>query len=424
MRSDAAIACCRLALTRLSFFAGPYIRSSVADERARTAPVVRSSAARSARLPYTQRAGHAEAADQLHQRRQARQRRRDLHVGAEQMVAGAVELLGLVRLGAERLDDAMAGERLGADVRELLERFLAAPRRPPHALAEPDQRIDDQRRAGEADDRQPRVVVEQQRRVADQRQRLARQIAGRLRHRLLHLADVVVDARQQLAGGAVREEAGRLVRGCAGRARCAGPSRRAGRRRPSGTTRRTSRCPSAGRRRRSPRRRAPTSCCCGSTLSKIGLMSAGQAGRADRVDDHPDDRPRQPAAIRPRVAEQASQRVTLSITDWPPSADSRADACDASPTRCATIVSRSANRGCPAAARPAPCAAPRRARPDRPARRGASVHGTARPVTRSTVSITSRTECGRPGAEVVGAPTRRRLGDRLERLARARRPGR
>ena len=54
------------------------------------------------------------------------------------MIAGAAELLGLVRLGAERLDDAVAGERLGADVRQLLERFLAAPRRPPHALAEPD----------------------------------------------------------------------------------------------------------------------------------------------------------------------------------------------------------------------------------------------------------------------------------------------
>ena len=54
--------------------------------------------------------------------------------------------------------------------------------------------------------RQPRVVVEQQRREADERERLARQIADRFRHRLLHLADVVVDARQQPAGGAVREE--------------------------------------------------------------------------------------------------------------------------------------------------------------------------------------------------------------------------
>ena len=30
MRSDAAIACCRFAFTRLSFFAGPYIRNSAA----------------------------------------------------------------------------------------------------------------------------------------------------------------------------------------------------------------------------------------------------------------------------------------------------------------------------------------------------------------------------------------------------------
>jgi hypothetical protein len=29
MRSDAAIACCRFAFTRLNFFAGPYMRNSV-----------------------------------------------------------------------------------------------------------------------------------------------------------------------------------------------------------------------------------------------------------------------------------------------------------------------------------------------------------------------------------------------------------
>jgi hypothetical protein len=40
MRSDAAIACCRLAFTRLSFFAGPYIRNSVPMNRA-NCPVVR-----------------------------------------------------------------------------------------------------------------------------------------------------------------------------------------------------------------------------------------------------------------------------------------------------------------------------------------------------------------------------------------------
>ena len=55
------------------------------------------------------------------------------------------------------------------------------------------------------------VVVEQQRREADERQRLAGEIAGRLRDRLLHLADVVVDPRHQLPGRALREEPGRLA---------------------------------------------------------------------------------------------------------------------------------------------------------------------------------------------------------------------
>ena len=40
--------------------------------------------------------------------------------------------------------------------------------------------------------------------------------------------------------------------------------------------------------------------------------------------------------------------------------------------------------------------APRTAPPDRPDDVGATVQGTVSPVTRSTVSITSRTECGRP----------------------------
>ena len=40
-------------------------------------------------------------------------------------------------LGAERLDDAVAGERFGGDVREHLELFLRAPASPADALPEP-----------------------------------------------------------------------------------------------------------------------------------------------------------------------------------------------------------------------------------------------------------------------------------------------
>ena len=96
MRSDAAIACCRFALTRLSFFAGPYIRNSAAMNDVNSPVVRRPLAICSAAVP--ERGRHAEAAEQLHQRRQARKRGRHLHVGAEQLVAGPGELVGLVRL--------------------------------------------------------------------------------------------------------------------------------------------------------------------------------------------------------------------------------------------------------------------------------------------------------------------------------------
>ena len=158
-----------------------------------------------------ERPRHADPAEQLHQRRQAGQRRRHLHVRPEQVIAGALELLAFVRLGAECLDDAVTGERFGAQMGQVLERLLAAPRRPAHALSEPDQRIHDERRAGQADDGQPRIVVEQQRRIADERERLAREIARGFRHGLLDLADVVVDPRQKTAGRAVGEKARRLV---------------------------------------------------------------------------------------------------------------------------------------------------------------------------------------------------------------------
>ncbi len=57
------------------------------------------------------------------------------------------EPLRLPRLRAERLHDPVPGERLRAQVRQVLEFLLAAPRGPPHALPQPHQRIDDERRA-------------------------------------------------------------------------------------------------------------------------------------------------------------------------------------------------------------------------------------------------------------------------------------
>ncbi len=123
---------------------------------------------------------HADAAEQFHQRRQARQRSGHLHVGAVQVIAGAAEFLGLQVLGAECLDDAVAGECFRAQVRNLFERFLAPARGAAHALPQSNQRIHDERRAGEADDRQPGVVPEEQARIADQRQCFPSQIARSL----------------------------------------------------------------------------------------------------------------------------------------------------------------------------------------------------------------------------------------------------
>jgi hypothetical protein len=116
-----------------------------------------------------------------------------------------------VGLGAKRLDDPVSGKRLGTDVRDVLERLLAPSGRPPHALSQPDQRIHDERRAGDADDRQTGIEVEEQGRQPDERERLAHEIGDRFGHHLLHLPDVVVDARHQLAGGPLREKAGRLT---------------------------------------------------------------------------------------------------------------------------------------------------------------------------------------------------------------------
>ena len=82
----------------------------------------------------------------------------------------------LAALGAEGLDDAVAGERFAGDVRHVLLRLLAPARHGAHALAEAHQRIDDQRRRGHAHQRELGVVVEQQRRpqptsVSDSRAR-------------------------------------------------------------------------------------------------------------------------------------------------------------------------------------------------------------------------------------------------------------
>ena len=258
-----------------------------------------------------ERGGHADAANQLHQRREARERRRHLHVRAKQVIAGAVEFFRFVPLGAERFHDSVAREGFGAEMRNVLERLLAPPRRPAHALAEPDERVDDQRSAGQADDRQPAVVVQEECRIADERERLAREIAGRFRHGLLHLADVVVDPGQQAARRAVREKARRLIEDV--------PVERVAHVHHNAL-------PDVGHQiRRHVRADALQQVDADDGPRRPGdvLLLRQQAvenrpnevretGGPDRVDDHPNDRPREPAAVRRRVAKQTPQRDALS----------------------------------------------------------------------------------------------------------------
>ena len=163
-----------------------------------------------ARVPQQPR--RQQAAEELHQRREGRQRARHFHIGAKQAVRRGGELAPLVPLRTERLDDAVSGERFGADMREHFQLLLAAPGRSPHALADPQERIHDQRCPGEAHQGQPRIIVEEQPRIDEDRQRFPQQIPNRLRHDVLHAVDVVGQPRHQLAGRAAAEEASRLVK--------------------------------------------------------------------------------------------------------------------------------------------------------------------------------------------------------------------
>ena len=113
------------------------------------------------------------------------------------MLGRPFELARLERLGAERFDDAMAGDGLGADVGHLFEGFLAAPSAPAYTLPEPHQRIDDEWGSRQAQDRETRIVVEEKRPEADQGQGLTREVADRFRDDALYLTDVARDPRHQ-----------------------------------------------------------------------------------------------------------------------------------------------------------------------------------------------------------------------------------
>ena len=153
----------------------------------------------------------SDAAEKLHERRQHRHRARHLQIGPIQPLGGPPESRRFVGFGAERLDDAMARERFDGDVGEVRELFLDAATRAPDSLAEPHQRVDHDRRAGDDDEREPGVVVEHQGRKPHDGEPFAQEVPDGLRHRQLDLLDVVGDPRQQLTARPPAEEARRLI---------------------------------------------------------------------------------------------------------------------------------------------------------------------------------------------------------------------
>ena len=180
--------------------------------------------------------------------------------------------LALALLRAERLDDAMRRERLGADVRHVLQRLLAPPRGAADALAQPHERIHDDRRAGQADERQPRVDVEQHR----PRNRRARAFRAADRRRSPRRRAAPARRRWTRATAAGRRCCGRrsspTARGCGRRARRARPSRPAARRPPSGSRRSTTQCPSGNTARSARTRSCAALARFGSTSSRMGLI--------------------------------------------------------------------------------------------------------------------------------------------------------
>jgi hypothetical protein len=206
--------------------------------------------------------------------------------------------------------DAVTGERLGAEMRQLLLRLLAAARRPPDALPQPNQRVDDEGRYRQAGEGQPRIDPEHQAREADEGQRLPRQIADRFRRGLLHLADIVADTREQPAGGALREEPRRLAEDVAVQL-VAHIHHDA--------------LPDVGhqvRRRVRPHALEEVNAdhrprddrdlfLPGQQVVEDRLDQVSEPGRADGVDHHAEHGPREPRAIRKRIAEQATQRRAL-----------------------------------------------------------------------------------------------------------------
>jgi hypothetical protein len=272
----------------------------------------------------------------------------------------------------ECLDDAVAGERFGADMRQLFERFLAPPRRAADPLSQTNERVDDEGGARQADHRKAGVDEHEQRGVGDKSERFSRQVARGLGDDLLDLRHVVADAGHELAGRPLREEPGRLTQNV--------------------SIQRVSEIhddalSDVGHQVRGDVR--------ADAFQRVGrddepgdqldallidedviddvLDEIREARRAGGVDDHAQDRPREAAAVRPGVLKEAVERCRVphkrAVSRYP----SGCDRCHSHAVR--TIVSSSGSFGVqPRAVRALSGAAYRTA--GSPARRGAKFQGT------------------------------------------------
>ena len=210
MRSDAAIACWIFAFTRLSFLIGRVHHERRGDERGEV-PFGVSDPSRDLRAAVPDQPDDRETAEKFHQRRQDGERARHSQVRSVQPVRRRRNRSSSCPSAPNALTmrwpvnaSAVTCERCSSS--SWLLRVVLRMR-----LPESHQRIDDQRRAGDRDQREPRIHEEQIRREADDRQPFAQQIADRLRNRLLDLVHVVRDPRHQLPGRPAAEEGRRLI---------------------------------------------------------------------------------------------------------------------------------------------------------------------------------------------------------------------
>ena len=185
--------------------------------------------------------------------------------------------------------------------------FLAASRRPSHALSEPYQRIDDQRRTGEATSASRAVEVEQQGRypMSDKPSRSRSPTVSETACCTWLTSFVTRDI--SCPAGPAAEEGRPTDRGCGGRAGCEDRGRPAGRCRSSGRSKSTIPMPfdQIGRDDRAGPEREPHPVRVGKNIVDDRLNEIGDVSRGCPIRQHRDEGRHEPAPVGPRVAKEA-----------------------------------------------------------------------------------------------------------------------